>query len=95
MTDFDKGLHRRDVNYVPLTPLDFIARAAEVYGDRPAVVHGSIRRNWRETYARCRRLASVLSARGIHKNDTVAVLLPNIPEMVECHFGIPMAGSHC
>jgi fatty-acyl-CoA synthase len=93
VTDFDKGLHRRDVNYVPLTPLDFIARAAEVYGDRPAVVHGSVRRNWRDTYARCRRLASALTARGIQKNDTVAVLLPNIPEMVECHFGIPMAGS--
>ena len=57
------------------------------------MVHGSVRRNWRVTYERCRRLASALTARGVHKNETVAVLLPNIPEMVECHFGVPMAGS--
>ena len=93
MTDFDKGLQRRDVNFVPLTPLDFIARTAAVYGDRLAVVHGELRRNWRETYARTRRLASALTSHGIGKNDTVAVLLPNIPEMVECHFGVPMAGA--
>ena len=93
MTDFDKGLHRRDVNYVPLTPLDFIDRAAAVYGDRLAVVHGPLRRNWRDTYARCRRLASALAGLGIRKNDTVAVLLPNTPEMVEAHFGVPMAGA--
>ncbi len=93
MTDFNTGLERRDVNFVALTPLDFISRAAEVYGDRPAVIHGSVRRNWRDTYARCRRLGSALAQRGIGKNDTVAVLLPNIPEMVEAHFGIPMAGA--
>ena len=93
MTDFDKGLQRREVNFVPLTPLDFIDRTAAVYGDRLAVVHGKVRRNWRDTYARCKRLASALARRGIIKNDTVAVLLPNIPEMVEAHFGVPMAGA--
>ncbi len=93
MTDFDKGLERRDVNFAPLTPLDFIERTAQVYGDRLAVVYGEIRRNWRETEQRCRRLASALSRLGISKNDTVAVMLPNIPEMVEAHFGVPMSGA--
>jgi fatty-acyl-CoA synthase len=93
MTDFDKGLERRDVNFAPLTPLDFIERTAQVYGDRLAVVYGEVRRNWRETEQRCRRLASALSRLGINKNDTVAVMLPNIPEMVEVHFGVPMSGA--
>lgn len=93
MTDFSTGLERREVNHAPLTPIDFIARAAEVYGDRLAVVHGATRRNWRETYARTRRLGSALNRLGIGKDDTVAVLLPNTPEMVECHFGVPMAGA--
>ena len=93
MTDFNTGLERRVVNHAPLTPLDFIARAADVYGDRLAVVHGNIRRDWRQTYARSRQLASALQRRGIGKDDTVAVLLPNIPAMVECHFGVPMAGA--
>jgi fatty-acyl-CoA synthase len=93
MTDFTTGLERREVNYAPLTPIDFIARAADVYGDRLAIAYGSTRRNWRETYARTRRLASALAKHGIAKNDTVAVLLPNTPEMVECHFGIPMCGG--
>ena len=93
MTDFNTGLERRTVNHAPLTPIDFIARAAAVYGDRLAVVYGTTRRSWRETYARSRQLASALQQRGIGKDDTVAVLLPNIPAMVECHFGVPMAGA--
>ncbi|MBP0591974.1 acyl-CoA synthetase [Paraburkholderia sp. LEh10] len=90
---FDAGLGRREANYVPLTPIDFIARAAEVYGDRLAVVHGDVRRNWRETYERARRLASALQRAGIGRGDTVAALLPNIPPMIEAHFGVPMAGA--
>ena len=93
MTDFNTGLERRTVNHAPLTPIDFIARAATVYGERLAVVYGPTRRSWRETYARSRQLASALQQRGIGKDDTVAVLLPNIPAMVECHFGVPMAGA--
>ncbi|QBR00143.1 acyl-CoA synthetase [Paraburkholderia pallida] len=90
---YEEGLAQREANYVPLTPIDFIARAAEVYGERPAMVYGTVRRNWRETYARTRRLASALARAGIARGDTVAVLLPNIPAMVEAHFGVPMAGA--
>jgi fatty-acyl-CoA synthase len=64
-----------------------------VYPRRPAVIHGERRTTWAETYARCRRLASALSKRGIAKGDTVAVMLANTPEMYECHFGVPMAGA--
>jgi fatty-acyl-CoA synthase len=90
---FEAGLERREANYVPLTPIDFIVRAADVYGDRRAIVHGAIHRTWRETYDRTRRLASALRQAGIERGDTVAVLLPNIPSMIEAHFGVPMAGA--
>ncbi len=81
------GLDRNQANYTPLTPLTFIERAAYVHPDHPSVVHGEQRYTWRETYARCRRLASALERRGIGKNDTVAVMAPNIPAMVEVAFG--------
>ncbi|PTB16825.1 acyl-CoA synthetase [Trinickia symbiotica] len=90
---FDEGLGRRQANYVPLTPLEFIARAADVYGDRLAVIHGDVRRTWRETYVRARCLASALERAGISRGHTVAVLLPNIPAMIEAHFGVPMSGA--
>jgi fatty-acyl-CoA synthase len=90
---FDEDLGRREANYVPLTPIDFIARAAEIYGERTALVHGDVRRNWRETYERACRLASALEQAGVGRGDTVAVLLPNIPAMIEAHFGVPMAGA--
>jgi fatty-acyl-CoA synthase len=93
MTDFDTGLGRNAANYASLTPIDFIARAAEVYGERLAIAHGKLRQNWRQTYQRTRRLASALQQLGVNKNDTVAVMLPNTPAMVEAHFGIPMAGA--
>jgi fatty-acyl-CoA synthase len=88
---FDHDLPRTEANHAPLTPLSFLERAAEVYPDRLAVVHGSLRRNWSEVYARCRQLASALARHGIGRDDTVAVMLPNTPPMVEAHFGIPMA----
>ncbi|MBS0560272.1 MAG: acyl-CoA synthetase [Proteobacteria bacterium] len=88
-----EGLDRNQANYTPLTPLTFIERAAAVYPNRLAVVHGAVRATWAETYARCRRLASALARRGIGRNDTVAVMAPNIPAMVEAHFGIPMCGA--
>jgi fatty-acyl-CoA synthase len=90
---YDRGLERNRANYVPLSPLTFIERAASVYPERTAVIHGDLRRSWRETYQRCRRLASALAQRGVGKGDTVAVMLPNIPEMLEAHFGVPMAGA--
>src|SRR5574343_1033329 len=93
MSIYEQGLGRAAVNHVALSPLSFIERTAAVYPHYPAVVHGSIRRNWAETYARCRRLASALAGRGIGKGDTVAVMLPNIPAMLEAHFGVPMIGA--
>src|ERR1700760_577104 len=87
------GLDRNHANYTPLTPLTFLERAAYVYPDRVSVVHGVQRFTWRETYARCRRLASALAKRGIGKNDTVALMAPNIPAMYEAHFGVPMCGA--
>ena len=93
MSIFSQGLQPAPVNHVALTPLSFIERTAAVYGDYPAVIHGSIRRNWRETYQRSRRLASALAGRGIGQGDTVAVMLPNIPAMLEAHFGVPMIGA--
>ena len=90
---FDQHLPRTEANYAPLTPLSFIERTAEVYPERLAIVHGDLRQSWGQTYERCRRLASSLRRAGIARNDTVAVLLPNTPPMVEAHFGVPMAGA--
>ncbi len=90
---FDEGLPRTEANHAPLTPLSFLERTAEVYPLRLAIVHGALRRNWAEVYSRCRQLASALRQHGIGKGDTVAVILPNTPAMVEAHFGIPMAGA--
>ncbi|KOF53486.1 acyl-CoA synthetase [Achromobacter sp. DMS1] len=90
---FEHGLARREANYQALTPVDFIARAAEVYGHRLAVVHGRVRRTWGQTYERAQRLASALERAGIGRGDTVAVMLPNIPAMIEAHFGVPMLGA--
>ncbi|EJL03685.1 AMP-binding domain protein [Pseudomonas fluorescens Q2-87] len=93
MSIFETGLAPSAVNHMALSPLSFIERTASVYGQYPAVIHGSIRRNWQQTYERCRRLADALSGRGIGKGDTVAVMLPNIPAMLEAHFGVPMIGA--
>ena len=90
---YDANLARRPANYAPLTPLSFIARTADTWPERIAVVHGARRYTWRETYARARRLASALAHRGVGVGDTVAVMLANTPEMVECHFGVPMTGG--
>jgi len=90
---FDQHLDRNPANFAPLTPLTFIERAASVFPDRPAVVHGDRRYTWAETYARCRRLASALRQRGIGAGDTVALMAPNIPEALEAHYGVPMAGA--
>ena len=93
ISKYDQGLDRNQANYAPLTPLTFIERAAAVFPDRLSVIHGEQRFTWKETYARCRRLASALSRRGIGKNDTVSVMLPNTPPMYEAHFGVPMCGA--
>jgi fatty-acyl-CoA synthase len=90
---YEQDLYRNPANYTPLTPLSFIERAASVYPKRTAVIHGARRFTWKETYARCRRLASALSQRGIGPGDTVSAMLANTPEMYECHFGVPMTGG--
>ena len=90
---YARDLDKNPANYAPLTPLSFLERTASVYPDLPSVIHGRQRYTWKETYARCRRLASALAKRGIGLDDTVAVMLPNIPAMYEAHFGVPMAGA--
>ncbi|WP_372828029.1 acyl-CoA synthetase [Polaromonas sp.] len=90
---FDQDLPRNEANHAALSPLSFIERTAEVYPDRLAVVHGDLRRSWSEVFTRCRQLASALQQRGVGKGDTVAVMLPNTPPMVEAHFGIPATGA--
>jgi fatty-acyl-CoA synthase len=90
---YDIGLDKNAANYVPLTPIGFLVRSASVYPNRLAVVHGERRYGWREALERCRRLASALTARGIERGDTVALMAPNIPEAFEAHFGVPMAGA--
>jgi fatty-acyl-CoA synthase len=93
MTSPYNDLPKNQANYAPLTPLTFIERAAYVFPDKLSVVHGSQRWTWKQTYARCRQLASALSRRGIGKNDTVAVMAPNTPPMYEAAFGVPMCGA--
>jgi fatty-acyl-CoA synthase len=93
MNAFDMDLDRNAANYAPLTPLQFLERAAQVHPDHTALVYGHVRRTWRETYARCRRLASALRQLGIRGGDTVAALIPNIPAMFEAHYGVPMTGA--
>jgi fatty-acyl-CoA synthase len=90
---YDIDLDRNPANHTALTPLDFLSRAALVHPSRTAIVHGARRQSYGETYGRCRRLAGALAARGIGIGDTVAVLAPNIPETLEAHFGVPMAGA--
>ncbi|HZZ91876.1 MAG TPA: acyl-CoA synthetase [Usitatibacter sp.] len=90
---YAQGLDRNEANYTPLTPVSFLAKAAAVYPARTAVIHGPVRRDWRDTYSRCRRLASSLEMRGVRRGDTVAAMLPNIPAMMELHFGPAMLGA--
>jgi fatty-acyl-CoA synthase len=91
--DFEGGLGRNAANHQPLTPLLFLERAAQVFPDRLAVVHGALRHDYRTLRDRCVRLASALVRHGIGRGDTVAALLPNTPAMLECHYGVPMAGA--
>ena len=87
---YDIDLDRNPANFQPLTPLSFLERAAAVFPERTAIVHGGLRRSYREFYARSRRLASALAKRGIKRGDTVSVMLANTPAMLECHYGAPM-----
>jgi len=93
LCSFNQALEKKAANYVPLSPLSFIKRAAAVYPDRAAVIYNDTTYTWRQTYGRCCQLASVLKRFGISRGDTVSVMLPNIPAMCEAHFGIPMVGA--
>jgi len=90
---YREGLDRTPANHVALSPVSFLARAAEVYPDRVAVIHGPWRLTWREVDERSRRLASALIGLGVGEGDTVAVMAANTPQMIEAHFGVPMCGA--
>jgi fatty-acyl-CoA synthase len=90
---FETDLDKNSANYEPLTPLSFLQRTAWVYSNRLAVVHGKTRRTWKEVHERAHKLAGALSRRGYGMGDTVAVMLANTPEMLECHYGVPMTGA--
>jgi fatty-acyl-CoA synthase len=92
-TAYDVDLERNAANFQPLTPLTFLDRAAAVYPDQTAIVHGTRSWNYRQFYARARQLASALARRGVKRGDTVSVMLANTPAMVEVHYGVPMAGA--
>ena len=98
MTDFHTGLGKNAANHQALTPIDFIIRSAQVYPDKTAIIyddleHNNLTQTWQQTYDRCRQLADGLRKLSIDKNDTVAVMMPNTPAMVECAFGVPMSGG--
>ncbi|MGE8684545.1 MAG: acyl-CoA synthetase [Acinetobacter sp.] len=86
-------LPRTPANFVALSPLRYLERAAYIYPNQDAIIHGERHISWRQTYNRCRQFAHQLQQLGIGKNDTVSVLLPNVPAMVEAHFAVPMAGA--
>lgn len=90
---YNTGLDRNPANHQPLTPLTFLERAATVFPDHIAMVHGALRRSYAEFYSRSRQLASALAERGIGRGDTVSAMLPNTPAMLECHYGVPMTGG--
>jgi fatty-acyl-CoA synthase len=89
----ERYLAKNAANYAALTPLGFLSRAAAVYPDKLAVVHGSLRLSYRQFHERCRRLADALRGRGVGRGDTVAVMAPNVPALLEAHYGVPMAGA--
>src|SRR3990172_8298763 len=90
---YEQHLNKNPANYVPLSPLSLLARAATVYPNRVATIHGDWRITWAETYERCRRLGSALAKHGVGVGDTVSVMAPNIPALYEAHFGIAMIGA--
>jgi len=90
---YDQQLDRNRANHVPLSPVSFVERSAEVFGDLPAVIHGQRRHTWRELRDRSARLAAALRALGVGRGSTVSVMLPNTPEMVEAHYAVPALGA--
>ena len=92
-TAYSQGLEKNAANHVPLTPLTFLDRTADVYPNRTAIIHGDFRQTWAKTRERCYRLASALVQLGIEPGDTVSIIAPNTPAMLEAHFGVPLSGA--
>lgn len=90
---YQADLDSNPANYDPLTPLTFLARSAEVYPEKTAIIHGDLSYSYREFYARARQLASALTKRGLGEGDTVSMMAPNIPSVLEAHYGVPMTGA--
>ena len=90
---FVADLAQNRANHAPLTPLDFLKRAAEVYPDKAAVIHGERAYTYGEFAERCRRLASALASKGIGRGDTVAIMAPNVPALLEAHYAVPGLGA--
>ena len=93
MNMYDQHLDKNSANFVPLSPVSFVERSAEVFGDLPAVVHGARRYTWAQTRDRSACLAAALQALGVVRGNTVSVMLPNTPEMVEAHYAVPALGA--
>ena len=89
----ETGLEKTAANYVPLTPLSHLRRAAHVFGETPAVIYGNHRKTYAAYYDRCTRLASALAGMGVKPGDVVATLIPNLPAQAEAHFGVPACGA--
>jgi fatty-acyl-CoA synthase len=93
MSIYDQDLDRNTANFVALSPVSFVERSAEVFGDLPAVIHGARRYSWAQVRERSARLAAALTALGVGRGTTVSVMLPNTPEMVEAHYAVPAVGA--
>jgi fatty-acyl-CoA synthase len=89
MTIYDQHLDRNPANFVAMSPVSFVERSAEVFGDLPAVIHGARRHTWAQLRERAARLAAALRALGVARGSTVTVMLPNTPEMIEAHYAVP------
>ena len=87
------SLERNAANYAPLTPVSFLRRSADVYPGKVAVIHGERRYTYAQFHERCRRLAAALAARGVGRGDTVAVMAPNVPALLEAHYAVPGLGA--
>ena len=90
---YSQGLRKNEANHLPLTPLHFLDRTADVFPNRVALIHGALRQTWAQTRERCYRLASALVRAGIEPLDTVSIIAPNTPAMLEAHFGVPLSGA--
>lgn len=90
---FEQHLEKNAANYQPLTPLTYLERTAAVFPTKTAIAHGATTVDYATFYRRARQLASALAQRYVGRGDTVSVMLPNVPSMLECHFGVPMTGA--